>query len=363
MRALRLGRGSCRPLGDCSRPPVTRGVGIRAARSLDFGHETAFWHVWGRFLAVFEAREALRLGKPQVAGFLPKGVSLAPCQNAVSWPKIGLLPACADGPARVGFCVAEKGRRRSLLRTGLRRARRARPVCRGSATGGGTAAGRGRGRDAAREDRKTRAGCGRASAAIAVVAEGAAGLAKPARVSRGLRVRGTADRGKLRGRRVRVRGVGREAVEPVRFADGDRLRARCRLWLRGPRVGGGLRGREARMRVQASGPSCVRGRRRGSATARGLRVSLGCGASGISVALAREERETVAGCGRSAGCERTAGCRRLAGCEGVAAGGARPDREAACGMRLDRSVGAPATEGREAVGAAARAAALGLRGG
>ncbi|OUO87270.1 hypothetical protein B5F40_14040 [Gordonibacter sp. An230] len=92
-------------------------------------------------------------------------------------------------------------------------------------------------------------------------------------------------------------------------------------------------------------------------------MSLGCGASGIPVALAREERETVAGCGRSAGCERTAGCRRLAGCEGVAAGGARPDREAACGMRLDRSVGAPATEGREAVGAAARAAALGLRGG
>ena len=268
MRALRSGRGSCRPLGDRSRPPVTRGAGIRAARSLDFGHETAFWHARGRFLAVFEVREALRLGKPQVAGFLPKGVSLAPCQNAVSWPKIGLLPACADGPARVGFCVAEKGSRRSLLRTGLRRARRARPVCRGSATGGGTAAGRGRGHDAAREDRKTRAGCGRASAAIAVVAEGAAGLAKPARVSRGLRVRGTADRGKLRGRRVRVRGVGREAVEPVRFADGDRLRARCRLWLRGPRVSGGLRGRGALMRAQASGPSCALGRRRGSATAR-----------------------------------------------------------------------------------------------
>ena len=124
-----LGTGSCRPLGDRSRPPVTRGAGIRAARSLDFGHETAFWHARGRFLAVFEAREALRLEKPQVARFLLKGVSPVPCQNAVSWPKIGLLSARADGPARVGFCVAEKGRRRPILHAGLRRVRRARPGC------------------------------------------------------------------------------------------------------------------------------------------------------------------------------------------------------------------------------------------
>ncbi len=144
-RVVLSGRGPRRMLDDRARPSAPRNAAVRAARSFDFGHETAFWHVRRRFPAVFGMIRIRQFGKPQVVGFILKGVSPVLCQNSVSWPKNSRLsarvqwrrlrlrwvPCCCEGVA------VRSGVRSSLGAGHLPKG------CSGKAKGGGLTAGGG----------------------------------------------------------------------------------------------------------------------------------------------------------------------------------------------------------------------------